>query len=211
MSWLKVLPCGPYATNAYLIGADDSDSAVLIDAPPMCSGPVGEALEAAGRRLEAVLITHPHFDHVLDLGAVGAGGVTVMAHPDAPDRVASPDTYGLLPPMPMEDSPARVDRLLADGDELELAGLSFLVRTVPGHDPASLAFHVPSENLAFVGDLIFRGGVGRTDLPGGSFDILAESIQTRIYSMDEGTVLYPGHGPSTTVGEEKRSNPFVRG
>jgi glyoxylase-like metal-dependent hydrolase (beta-lactamase superfamily II) len=96
------------------------------------------------------------------------------------------------------------------GVSLELLGTTWEVRHVPGHCPGNVLFHVPSERVAFVGDAIFAGSVGRTDLPGGSADVLAKSIRTQIYTLPPETVLFPGHGPETTVDDERFSNPFVR-
>jgi len=209
--YFKTLPAGPFGTNAYLIGPGDSDMAVLIDAPPQCASMVRRTLDEDSRRLAALLITHPHFDHVMDASSFAAEGIPVHAHRDAEAGLAAPDALGLVP-TPSEGFPgAEIDVPLAGGDRITLAGMTIHCLSVPGHSPGSLAFHFPDFGLCFVGDAIFQGSVGRTDLPGGDFDRLAESIQTKIYSLSDDTELCPGHGPRSTVGHEKRSNPFVRG
>jgi hydroxyacylglutathione hydrolase len=211
MPYLKPIIAGPFGTVSYLVGSDDSDEAVLIDAPPDCRAEVTRTLAADGRKLSALLITHPHFDHTLDAAVFAAEGVPVFAHADAEDGIRHPDTLGLIPHPPTGLPEGTEILFLAGGDETKAAGLSFRCFDVPGHSPGSLAFLAQDLEACFVGDVIFRGSVGRTDLPGGDFDRLAESIQNTLYALDDGVVLYPGHGPSTTVGQEKRSNPFVRG
>jgi hydroxyacylglutathione hydrolase len=211
MPWIKTIPSGPFETNAFLVGADDSDEAVLIDAPPQCRDKVKAELAEAGRSLTAVLITHSHFDHILDAGLFSAEDVPLYAHRDAVDGIENPQTLGLIPTPDGGFTGGSVARQISGGETLKIAGLEFLVLEVPGHSDGSLAFHCPALSICFSGDLVFRGSVGRTDLPGGDFDVLAESIQTAIYTMNDDTVLYPGHGPSTSVGGEKRSNPYVRG
>ena len=211
MPYLKPIIAGPFGTNCYLIGSDSSDEAVLIDAPPDCRSDVMRTLAEDGRRLAALLITHPHFDHTLDAAFFAADGVPIYAHEDAEDGIRNPDTLGLAP-YPPGGLPEGTGILpLAGGKKLKAAGLEIRCLNVPGHSDGSLAFFVPELDGCFVGDVVFRGSVGRTDLPGGDFDRLAESIQNAVYALDDGTVLYPGHGPSTTVGHEKRSNPYVRG
>ena len=211
MPYLKHIVAGPFGTNCFLIGADGSGEAVLIDAPPDCRSEVMRILAADGRTLTALLITHPHFDHTLDAGAFAADGVPLYAHVDAEEGIRLPDTLGIVPSPPKGLPEGATIRLLAGGDGTEAAGLPLRCLDVPGHSHGSLAFHAPSMGACFVGDVIFRGSIGRTDLPGGDFDRLAESIQNALYVLDDETVLYPGHGPDTTVGHEKRSNPYVRG
>jgi hydroxyacylglutathione hydrolase len=138
-------------------------------------------------------------------------GIPLYAHRDAVEGVENPQTLGLIPTPDGGFPGGSVTRQISGGETLKIAGLEFLVLEVPGHSDGSLAFHCPALSICFPGDLVFRGSVGRTDLPGGDFDVLAESIQTAIYTMNDDTVLYPGHGPSTSVGGEKRSNPYVRG
>jgi len=210
MIWLKVLPSGPFQTNAFLLGADDSDEAVLIDAPPECFTEVQNVLVSTGRHLVAVLITHPHFDHILDARWFFEEGIPVYAHSDAVEDIEQPETLGLVPAPEGGYPGARVNHRISGGELLSLAGLELSVLEVPGHSPGSLAFSIPDSKVCFPGDVIFRGSIGRTDLPGGDFEVLAGSIRTAIYSLDDATVLYPGHGPETTVAREKKSNPFVK-
>lgn len=211
MLWIKTIPSGPYQTNAFLAGAEDSEEAVLIDAPPECYQAVMAELAREGRRLTAVLITHAHFDHILDAALFTRDGIPIYAHKDAVADIESPQTLGLVPTPDGGFPGGKVTRILTGGDVLSLAGLELKVMETPGHANGSLTFCCTGGPVCFPGDLIFKGSVGRTDLPGGDFDILAESIQTSVYKMSDDTILFPGHGPSTSVGSEKRTNPYVRG
>lgn len=211
MPYLKTFAAGPIETNAYLVGADSSDTAVLIDAPPECYPIITDHLRADGRSLEAVLITHSHFDHVIDLHRFAEDGIKTFAHADAVNGIEHPDSFGFMPEPPEGFTGAAVDTVIRGGDVFEAAGLEFTVLEVPGHGPGSVAFLLSDSCICFVGDLIFRGSVGRTDIPGADFDELSASIRNRIYTLDEATKLFPGHGGPTDVGTEKRSNPFVRG
>jgi len=211
MLFFKTLTCGALETNAYLVGLNANKGVILLDAPQGCFDIVGTVLKKTGRRLEAVLVTHSHFDHILDIGYFAEDDIPIYAHSASQDEIANPQTFDMLGGYVDEYPRGRVSVLLAEGARVSVAGLEIEVLGVPGHTPDSLAYYIPGHSICFVGDLIFRDSVGRTDLPGGDFDQLAESIQTKIYSLDDSTIIYPGHGPSTRVGSEKRSNPFVRG
>jgi len=210
MSWIKTLPSGPFQTNAYLIGTDDSKEAILIDAPPECYNAVKNVLDGAGRQLSAVLITHPHFDHTLDAGRFSEDNIPVYAHPDAVADIENPETLGMIPTPEGGFKGASVTNRISGGTKFIIGGMEISVLEVPGHSNGSLAFHIPAFSACFPGDVIFQSSIGRTDLPGGDFKILSESISTAIYTLDDATVLYPGHGPATSVGREKDSNPFVK-
>ena len=210
MPWIKTIPSGPFQTNAYLVGTDDSNQAVLIDAPPDCYPAVKKVLEGAGRHLSAVLITHPHFDHTLDTGRFTEDHIPVYAHPDAVVDIENPETLGMIPTPEGGFPGGDVTNLISGGSTLKIAGMEISVLEVPGHSNGSLAFHIPEFSACFPGDVIFQSSIGRTDLPGGDFKTLAESIKTAIYTLEDVTVLYPGHGPETSVGREKNSNPFVK-
>jgi glyoxylase-like metal-dependent hydrolase (beta-lactamase superfamily II) len=211
MPLIETIASGPFQTNCYLIGSDHSAEVILIDAPPDCHVSVKRFLEKEKRSLAAVLITHPHFDHVLDTPHFAREGVPVYAHEDAVSGIVEPETLGMIA-LPEGGFPAGgVTNIIAGSSILHLAGLDIEVREVPGHSEGSLAFYAANERVCFVGDVLFHGSIGRTDLPGGDFDLLAESIQTQLYSLSDEVMIYPGHGAVTTVGFEKRSNPFVRG
>jgi glyoxylase-like metal-dependent hydrolase (beta-lactamase superfamily II) len=200
---------GVFASNTYVAAARDGAGAVVID-PGQDAGPlVAERLAALGLRCEAVLLTHGHVDHIWSAAEVAdAGGVPAYIHPG--DRFMIDDPGAALGRLGMGrlriDPPADV-RDLGDGDVLAFGGLTIAVRHTPGHTPGSCVF--VTNGVVFSGDLIFQGSIGRTDFPGGSLDDLMESIRRVILPMGDDVTILSGHGPETTVGVERRSNPFV--
>lgn len=201
------LTVGPFQENCYLLTDDDSSSAVLID-----PGEEGErivtALEASGRMLEAIWVTHAHLDHVGGIAEIKRRhDVPIFLHPaDLPlyraaDRQAA--AYGLPfdpPPLP--------DREFADGAVVRLGKLEFSVMHAPGHAPGHVVIH--GYGVAFCGDCVFAGSIGRTDLPFSDGRALAETLQ-QIALLPPETILYPGHGPQTTLERELITNPFLNG
>ncbi len=208
---VHTLPAGPIQTNAYLLIGPPPGPAVLIDAPGGIWAAIDPILRAAGRTLGELWLTHGHWDHTQG-GAevVRRTGARVRAHRADRALIETPDVMRafLMPGLTLE--PLRVDAWLEPGDRLAGPGEFAEVRHVPGHCPGNVLFYFAGEGLAFVGDALFSGGIGRTDLPGGSFPQLEASIRGQIYSLPGKTVVYPGHGPATTVGAEKEGNPFVR-
>jgi hydroxyacylglutathione hydrolase len=205
---IDVLPAGPIETNAYLLTAESGES-LLVDAPPAVEGAVRERLAQRGARLAAILVTHGHWDHIGDLGKFRGDGVDVYAHAGDREWIENPAIMAAFMPPGLEVIPGRVDRWVGDGEKLEVAGAAVEVRHVPGHAPGNILFYFPGLAAAFVGDALFRGGVGRFDLPGGDWPTLERSIRERIFTLPGETAVYPGHGPATTVMEEMRNNPFV--
>lgn len=200
---------GVFQSNTYILAAREGDGAVVIDPGQEADGLVAERLAAHGLTVEAVLLTHGHIDHIWSAQAVAdAAGVPAYIHPA--DRYMLDDPGAALGRAGMGamelEVPADV-RELADGDVLRFAGLSLEVRHTPGHTPGHCVFL--TDGILISGDLIFRGSVGRTDFPGGSFEELLESIRRVVLPLDDETVIYSGHGPETTVGVERRTNPFV--
>jgi glyoxylase-like metal-dependent hydrolase (beta-lactamase superfamily II) len=199
---------GVFAENCYILVDRDAAEAVLIDP--------GEEPDLFLRRiqterlgLKAIWLTHAHVDHILGVArVVEATGVPIFLHPtDRPWYDALPEqgqAFGLsaaAPPPPHAD--------LADGMPLRLGGLTFEVRHVPGHTPGHVAF--VGHGAAVVGDALFAGSIGRTDLPGGDTATLMASIRDRLLTLPDDTAVYPGHGPATTIGRERRTNPFLAG
>jgi len=200
----------PIGTNAYLLIAPGRDDAVLVDAPPDALAAVSPTLAKLGRRLSAVLLTHGHWDHMADAAACRAAGAKIYAHAADREWIENPMMQADFMIPGLEIEPVKVDEFLTAGQTLQVAGLSFEVRHVPGHAPGNVLFYNREAGAAFVGDAIFAGSVGRYDLPGGDGRLLAKSIRTQVYTLPDETVIYPGHGPATTVAEEKVSNMFVR-
>jgi hydroxyacylglutathione hydrolase len=207
---VHVLPAGPIQTNAYLLTLPQAGEAVLIDAPDGIWKKVEPVLRREGSRLTRLWLTHGHWDHTQGAAeVVRRTGAQVFAHRADQPLIETPEVMRsfLTPGVTVE--PVRVDRWLEDGDTVDALGEAVEVRHVPGHCPGSLMFHFPKARAAFSGDALFRGSVGRTDLPGGDFEQLERSIRSRIYTLPEATAVFPGHGDPTTVGDERAHNPYV--
>lgn len=212
MLTIRAFELPPVATNAYLVSDAARGEAFVVDAPAYAWEQIGPVLEKEGLKLVAILITHTHFDHVL-------GAADLKRNSGAPLYCPAGEQAQLANlPQQMarfgfgeQGEVPEVDRWLKAGDSLELLGRTWGVREAPGHSVGHLIFPCPAENLAFVGDVIFAGSVGRTDLPGGSFERLKQSIIEQVYSLPNDTDLFPGHGGQTTVGRERTHNPYVQG
>ena len=163
-----------------------------------------------GLTVEQILLTHAHIDHV---GAVAQlkrhFGAPVAMHPE------DQSTYDMLPQQAQwtgvpQPEPFTVDRRLSTREPLDCLGQEMRVLFTPGHSPGSVSFYLPQENKVIAGDALFRRSIGRTDLPGGDHELLIKSIKTQLLTLPPSTEVFPGHGDSTTIGEEIRSNPFLR-
>lgn len=208
---VHVLPSGPIETNAYLLTSPGTGEAILIDAPEGVWADAQGILGSEGCTLSGLWLTHAHWDHIQGVGeVVRATGAPVLAHPGDRLLLENPEIMRALMAPGAALEAVKVDRWLEDGGTLEALGEKAGVRHVPGHCPGSVLFHFPRSAAAFVGDALFKGGVGRTDIPGGDAAQLATSLRTRIYTLPDATVVFPGHGDPTTVGEEKAGNPYVR-
>lgn len=209
---LHVLPAGPIETNAYLLTSAERGEAILIDAPEGIWADIEPILKAENCVLCELWLTHGHWDH-LQGGAeiVRKTKARVSAHPDDRILIETPEIMERFMGETLNLEPVHVDRWLASNERISALGQEVEVRHVPGHCPGNVLFYFPGAGTAFVGDALFAGSIGRTDLPGGSFEVLRRSIQEQIYTLPPATQVYPGHGPMTTVGEERASNPYVQG
>jgi hydroxyacylglutathione hydrolase len=197
---------GNFAVNNYLVHAADSDRAILFDAGEDPE-PVLNKIAELGLKLEYLVNTHGHADHIAgNQKIIKETGARLLIHqmdqPYLSDPYLNLSTY-----FGAEIISPAASRLLQDGDIISLAKIEFLVLHTPGHTPGHISLQY--KNHAFVGDVIFQGSIGRTDFPNSSSQQLIQSIRQRIYSLPDFTILYPGHGPNTTVRAEKESNPFV--
>jgi hydroxyacylglutathione hydrolase len=197
-----------FAENAYLVWRASPGEAVVID-PGNSAAPLLRVVQEAQLTIAAILLTHAHLDHIEGLARVaGATGAPIYLHPA--DRFL----YDAAPQQAIQfgmrvDPPPPPDHDLVHGQKLELAGIPFDVRHVPGHSPGHVLFHVEAAACAFVGDIVFQGSIGRTDLPGGDFTQLITGIREQVLTLPDDTDLYTGHGPHTTVGHERAANPFL--
>jgi hydroxyacylglutathione hydrolase len=195
---------GILETNAYLLAAPAG--LILFDAPTgTCKW-----LEEIGRQPNVLLITHGHVDHVEDAHAIKERfSCKVGYHADSAPLITEPGffkQFGLF----LEVAPTEADFLIDETDSRDFLGLEFQVLLVPGHCPGSLCFFLPKEKILFGGDVLFAGSIGRTDLPGGDHRALISNIEKKLYPLPDETKVLPGHGPATTIGYEKRHNPFIR-
>lgn len=197
-------------TNCYVL-VGENDQAVLVDAPP---DPDRIGAHLADHRLAVIgiLLTHGHVDHTGGAGKLAAQtGAVTYVHPDDDFLTLHPieqlnALFGTVPPGSYE-VPERLERL-EDGQTLDMAGLTLQVRHTPGHTPGHCCFHSEEQGVLFSGDQLFAGSIGRTDLPGGSFEQLMASMRDRVMTLDDEVDVLPGHGPVTTIGRERATNPF---
>ena len=211
---VAVLTFSPFQENTYVVYGP-SKACVIID--PGCYGADEERelqrfVEAAGLRPVRLLNTHGHLDHIFGNAFVSdTYGLPVETHRgELPVYAAAPEVamrYGIAFPRP---SPAPTVFHEA-GDRIDCGNFQFDVILAPGHSPASIAFYCRAAGFIIGGDVLFRDSIGRTDLPGGNHATLLDSIRTQFYPLPDDTIVYPGHGPETTIGYEKRHNPFVPG
>ncbi len=203
----------PFAENSYVVWADGSAEAFVID-PGFEPELILDFLRRKGLALAAIVNTHGHVDHIAGNRAMKA------AFPDAPILIGHGDAEMLTDPMlnlsgpfGLELTSPPADRLVADGETLTVAGVPLEVREIPGHSPGHVVYLIRDAEPMIVlgGDVLFAGSVGRTDFPGGSFEQLASGIREKLWPLPDEAKVFPGHGPPTTIGEEKRTNPFVGG
>ena len=199
---------GPVQENCFLFHRDGSDRALIVDPGEEAPKLLG-AIEGLGLTLDAILLTHTHFDHV---GAVAPVARATGAEVWVPEieKFVLADINSFVPFAgfgPFEDWEA--EHTVAGGDRLELAGFEIDVMFTPGHSPGHVAYSIPDEGVVFSGDVLFKGSVGRTDLPGGDWPTLAESLRTLVEALPAETTVYPGHMGATTIGAERAGNPFL--
>lgn len=202
MLQFKTFTGGAYETNCFLLEAPGGR--ILFDAPE------GADAHFSGERIGLLVLTHGHWDHVADAAAIKRRhGCPLVCHAETVPMVSEPDFFERQG-FPLRIEPAEVDRLVAEGPGQDFLGLAFDVLEVPGHCPGSLCFHSRSGNLLLGGDVLFAGGIGRWDLPGGDGALLLDGIRRKILTLPSDTAVLPGHGPATTVGVEKATNAFLR-
>jgi glyoxylase-like metal-dependent hydrolase (beta-lactamase superfamily II) len=206
---LEMLTVGPFQENCYVIGDEETGEGALID-PGDEAARIALAVEQSGLDIGQIIITHAHIDHV---GAVAAlvdeYACPVLMHAEAEPMLGQLPTQAMMMGLRFGKVPA-VDRHIDDQELLEVGGLGLRSLYTPGHAPGHLAFYLESEGLVFAGDALFAGSVGRTDLFGGDMGLLMRSINERLMTLPDETRVLPGHGPETTIGDERANNPFLR-
>jgi hydroxyacylglutathione hydrolase len=210
-------PAGAFAANCYLVAPAPGEECVIIDPGQDAERGIEELLDRYRLKPIAVLLTHGHIDHMWSVAPVcGAKGIPAYVHPD--DRALLSDPGRGIDLLAKQQflggltfsEPADV-RALEDGATVPLAGLDFTIGHAPGHTPGSVTFRSVAElDALFTGDLLFAGSIGRTDLPGGDHETILKSL-ARTLTLPDATVVLPGHGPTTTIGDERASNPFLTG
>jgi hydroxyacylglutathione hydrolase len=199
---LSVYTGGFVQTNGYLVETQDGN--FLIDAPDG----VVRWIASKGVRVDDVLLTHQHYDHVTDCSALKAAGAKLHALEDYSKDLtleSAARAWGL----PISVIPYEIDRKFAMGAPLTISGVEIHLAHVPGHSTDSVTFHLPAQGILFSGDTLFAESIGRTDLPGGSTKLLVDGILGKLFTLPAETQVFPGHGPSTTIGAEIAENPYL--
>jgi hydroxyacylglutathione hydrolase len=205
---LKTLVVGPFASNCYIVGSESSKHGLIID-PGAEAKLILKTVNDLGLTISLIVVTHAHIDHIGALAPVkeSTGAKFAIHEAEAAaslgmfSRMLSSMTGGSF------TQPPKPDRLLKDGDAIEVADLKFTVLHTPGHSPGGISLY--GHGILFSGDTLFNYGIGRTDFPGCSYEQIMDSIKNKLMILPDETIVYPGHGPSTTIGEEKRGNPFL--
>lgn len=203
---------GPFATNCYVVRASQTSSECWVIDASFEPSPLIEHVRKANLRPQAIILTHAHIDHIAGLDEVSRAfpGTPVLIHEAEREWLTDP-MLNLSAAYGQPISFRAPDRTLRDGDTLTLGKKSWRVLHTPGHSPGGIAIvNDGTPHGAITGDALFAGSIGRTDFPGCSFEALAHSIRTKLYTLPPDTVIFPGHGPATTIGREMQSNPFVK-
>jgi len=205
---LRTLMVGDLGTNCYLVACSETRAGLVID-PGGHAARILAAVRELAIDVQLIALTHFHFDHILATDEVrDATGAPLAIHRAEGDMLTHPPAlFRMFAP----GTPAGMvaDRLLDDDEVLEVGALRIQVLATPGHSPGGVSFWVADEDVVFSGDALFREGVGRTDFPGSNSRVLVRSIRERLFALPAETVVYPGHGPSTTIAHERARNPWV--
>jgi glyoxylase-like metal-dependent hydrolase (beta-lactamase superfamily II) len=209
---VAIFTFNPFQENTYVLH-DDTNSAIIID--PGCSTPaerqqLTDYISSNDLHVVKLVNTHCHIDHVLGNKYVAETyGLPLTSHQGEQQVLDMQPTVSGMYGMPYDAGPD-ITEFLEDGDTLDFGDTTLQVFYTPGHSPASISFYHAGTQQLIAGDVLFRESIGRTDLPGGSFEVLKASIEAKFWPLPEETIVYPGHGPSTTIGYERVNNPFLK-
>jgi hydroxyacylglutathione hydrolase len=207
---VEMLTVGPFQENCYVIGDEESGVGALVD-PGDEATRIALTVERTGLEIAWIIVTHAHIDHV---GAVASlveeYSCPVLMHEEAEAMLKLAPHQAMMMGLRFGKVPT-VDRHVGDDEVLEVGSLRLRSLYTPGHSPGHLAFYAEEQGIVFSGDTLFAGSVGRVDLPGGSMGVLMQSISERLLTLPDETRVLSGHGPETTIGQERMYNPFLRG
>ncbi|CAN5573055.1 MBL fold metallo-hydrolase [soil metagenome] len=208
---LDMLTVGPFQENCYVVGDEGSGVGALID-PGDEAARISMAVEQTGLDISKIILTHAHIDHVgAVVELVNEYSCPVLAHEESVPMLGALPTQAVMMGIKFGEIP-KIDTFIEDEEVIEIGGgLRLRSLYTPGHSPGHLAFYVESEGVVLAGDALFAGSVGRVDLPGGDGPTLLRSIEERLLTLPDDTIVHPGHGPETTVGRERETNPFLQG
>lgn len=208
---LRVLELGPFLANCYIVGSDKTGEGIIID-PVAEAETIMDNVRQLGLTIKLIVATHSHPDHIMALGQLKeeTGAPFAMHEAESAGMMASgmARVMGLFMSGSAEPLP-KPDMSLKDGDAIEVGDLSFTVLHTPGHSPGGISLY--GHGMVFVGDTLFNFSIGRTDFPGCSHQQLIDSINTKLLTLPDETIVYPGHGPQTTIRAERQHNPFLIG
>ncbi len=206
---IRTFTGGGFGENAYLAVCEETAACVAVD-PGSGAPMLVRAVQSEGLDLQAVLLTHAHLDHIEGVADVRAvyPGVPIWLHPDDLALYRGVQRQAAMFGLSVDTQPEPTDELIP-GETFDFGACRFDIAFAPGHAPGHVVFVSAPDSVALVGDVVFQGSIGRTDLPGGDFQTLMASIRREILSLPDETILYPGHGPATTVGQERVTNPFL--
>lgn len=202
---------GPFMTNTYILYNEETMEGLVVD-PSFTPDHYIKAIQDKKIRLLSIFLTHAHVDHMAGMNELRRAFPDAKMYMDKRDRPFLRDAERNLSSMfPVPTLVDDADVWVKDGDEIETCGYTFRVIDTSGHTPGGISFYLQKEGIVFTGDSLFQGSIGRTDFPGGSMKELTGSIKKNLFSLPDSTVVLSGHGNQTTIGEEKRSNPFLTG
>ena len=211
---VKCLTFNAFQENTYVISDPDTKDCLIMD--PGCSNSheeneLSSYIERENLTPVKLINTHCHIDHVLGNQFVAdTYGLKLESHQGEEPVLASCDSVSKMYGIPFKGSPS-IEKFIEEGDTISLGSYEFTALFTPGHSPASISFYEPKSAVLIAGDVLFQGSIGRTDLPGGDFNTLIQSIKTKLLPLPNETIVYPGHGPHTTIGSERQMNPFLVG